>query len=145
VLFGRVMTSGVDTDYLAVDGELDRAGDQGNLDLSSGKGAPGPVHGASEADRAAPIGQAADTRPRGRTPRPSDDPLPPGKALGGRPALGVSGDEHAGVEDVDQATSTEHFDRLAHKRDADVVALAGHRDLAAPVDPAVRPCRPGEH
>src|SRR5919198_1854307 len=139
-LLGRIVGGGMDPDHLAVDGELDGGADDGHLDPAVAVRAADPVHGPGEAHIARVVGDASDRHAsRGET------GLAGGRCggswllllgLAGPEALGVRGDKHALVGDLDDAVGAEDLDELAGQPLADVVLEAADRDLAGGVDPA---------
>src|SRR4051812_880346 len=62
VFFGRVVPGGVHADDLPVAGQLDGAGDQGDLDGAAGPGPAGPVERAGEGHRTVAVRDPHDRR-----------------------------------------------------------------------------------
>src|SRR6202012_1864803 len=131
-----VVADRVDADHLAVFGQLDRAGDDGDVDEGAGPGPAGPVLGAGEGDLAVVVGQPGDGQARGRVPGAPGDPHPgyPVGLVGAQP-LGVGGDDDPGVQDVDQPVGRHDLNRLPSVGGSDVVAEPGQGDLAVRVHP----------
>ena len=72
-----------------------------------GPAPPGGVGLVGEGDHAGVVGQPGDGQPGGGVPGPPGDPGPRGQAgLVAAQPLGVGGDHHPGVQDVDQAAAT---------------------------------------
>ena len=108
------MADGVDTDDLAVLGELDGGGDDGHLDGLAGPPAAGGVRGAREADDAGTVAEPGDGEPGRGVPGPPDNRCSrdPVGLISAQP-LGVGGHDHAAVQDVDQPAGGDDLDRLA--------------------------------
>jgi hypothetical protein len=133
----------VDADDLAVAGQLDRPGDQGDLDGAAGPGSAGPVHDTGEGDRAVRVGDAHD---RGTGAGAASAPLGDQLAFDtvlidvgvvGAATLDVGGDQDAGMQDFHQPTGDDDFDWLAGEDSPNRVPEAGHRDGADTRCPAL--------
>ena len=107
------MADGMDSDHLALRGDLDRAGHDRHLDELAGPAAADPIAGPSERDRAAAVDAAGDTHAGGGWARPPDTCGALGHgAVGGPVSLGVGGDEDPGVEDLDETGPDHDLDGL---------------------------------
>ena len=104
VFFGRVVAGGVHADDLPVGGELDRPGDQGDLDRAAGPGPASPIHDAGERHCAVGVSDAGDGGTgAGAAGSPLGDRLPLSPFEIVVATLDAGGDQHASVQDLDQA------------------------------------------
>ena len=110
--------------------------------LRASPAAPDPIGGAGERDRSAGVDRSDDGHARARLDGT-------GLALGGLgagrgpvpAALGVGGDEDAGVEDLDEPSLDDDLDRFAGEGRTHPIAEAVEPDRAALVDPPTHPGR----
>jgi hypothetical protein len=138
MLLGAVVADGVDPDDLALGRDLDRAGDDGHIDVLAGPGTPDPIAGPGERDRATTIDSASD----GHACSWRTGASGPSRSLGlrsfvGSAPLGMGGDEDPAVKHLDEARTHDHFDGFPGEGWTDPIAQSSQRDGAALVDPAV--------
>jgi hypothetical protein len=144
VFFGRVVPGGVHADDLSVGGELDRPGDQGDLDRAAGPGPASPIHDTGERHCAVGISDAHDRgTDAGAASSALGDRLTFGAVWVGAAALDVGGDQHAGMRDLHQPSGHDDLDRLAGEHSPDPIPEPGHRHLPGLVHPPAHPRRPG--
>jgi hypothetical protein len=132
VLLGRVVAGGMHPNHLAVQRQLHRPADQGDLDAATRIATAGPIRRAGEADVAAAVDHPGHRLADGGGSGPTHGRLWPHAGLVVRSAaLAVGSQQHAAVADLDQAVLADRLHQLAGEHPADVVAEPGQLILPA--------------
>src|SRR5215472_19261369 len=148
-LFATVMPDRVHPHHLAVDGQLDRPGDDRDLDRLPRPGPAGPVHDPGEVDLAVVVRGSGD-RDAGRRrpgsllnlrPRACRAAVEPVDLILAQP-LRMRRDEHAVVVDLHQSIGHDRLDVLTGEHRPDPIVEPGQADGSTLVDPTRHTRRP---